>query len=1081
MKKCPRCNLPLAEKEADECQYCGFVFEDLVFEKKAPKKRPRILTMLLVSTAAILLVAYFVAPKKLAYWVRRMPDIVKNLSHVYDQKDKSKVKSKDMYQVFLDRYRVRPDARFIKAFDILVDLYGKYRNVPERVKSIRIGDIKPEGKMILVPVTKKGSVIKNIRLPAAMTFADALNALDRLLKTIDENEVQKLENPQRGIYWLDQYQTAVKNFYMIDPRRIIEGLLELERLWEADGPDSRLLLAAAKGYAMLHMGLYPDYMQYTDGFAAYALGFFALARHIDPDLPSAREEAFIAMNMGYKAHAESILETSRLESTGPSDEIFDAYMRKDFITLEELQGEGSRVLGYYFLARLYRESGLFREAAKVAAGLFKRFSDHYPTVVEIIYSADLSIAKILTILYPLDILARMEQKVSPETLKDREAWVDRIEVFAGDLLAGSNTSFSKFENLLSKWQPLDGDDRYGFFVDELRIKDIYRALYSGAVYLRFNVLLNRWNKVDKTNNYVTAMSDKGEKHPLMMAMSAEVKSELGHRKAAESICRQIVGHPDTGASLAMKAYFCVDDLQLRLKLAPGVAEKIDGRPGNLTRMGYLFQWLHNYDMAEKFYALALEKNPYIFSNYQKLAKVIGSHEPVTSALTHYSYNFSFLEKAGDYFAGQKDTPLKLMALQCYDKALELVPSRDYLWRQKANVLSDLKRYKESAAVLKEWIDIYGRKDLTTTIFKGRLAKRYLDMGKPQTALDVLAEEIDSYQGGVMMTLARAYEAVGRPDKAEEMYQKAVERYPTVNHILSGIAAFMWRNNREGEAAGYIAKGRKLNGQFSRWYFKDYMDVFAFAPEDRIMKAFDHVVAKGAGVWEINALAFQFDKGKRPEIAYKLMSKSPDGGHMQKLEKSVNLYKVVRKWKGEDISRAFLTPYFSPQLSGPLAMVLFKEGLFDLILAEIKNPDEYPPSHREFMWLLKLMAWQACDKPEGYLTVFASHYDKSSPDHYHSIGKYMMGNISRSELLQLIKTPKQRCEFSYYIGFSERMKGNFPVAANWYQICLETGLSNNGEYHWASDELFWWAHMGTMNRHKNVSDDIGAYHDKMSFN
>jgi tetratricopeptide (TPR) repeat protein len=404
-------------------------------------------------------------------------------------------------------------------------------------------------------------------------------------------------------------------------------------------------------------------------------------------------------------------------------------MRKDFITLEELQGEGSRVLGYYFLARLYRESGLFREAAKVAAGLFKRFSDHYPTVVEIIYSADLSIAKILTILYPLDILARMEQKVSPETLKDREAWVDRIEVFAGDLLAGSNTSFSKFENLLSKWQPLDGDDRYGFFVDELRIKDIYRALYSGAVYLRFNVLLNRWNKVDKTNNYVTAMSDKGEKHPLMMAMSAEVKSELGHRKAAESICRQIVGHPDTGASLAMKAYFCVDDLQLRLKLAPGVAEKIDGRPGNLTRMGYLFQWLHNYDMAEKFYALALEKNPYIFSNYQKLAKVIGSHEPVTSALTHYSYNFSFLEKAGDYFAGQKDTPLKLMALQCYDKALELVPSRDYLWRQKANVLSDLKRYKESAAVLKEWIDIYGRKDLTTTIFKGRLAKRYLDIGE----------------------------------------------------------------------------------------------------------------------------------------------------------------------------------------------------------------------------------------------------------------------------------------------------------------------------------------------------------------
>jgi tetratricopeptide (TPR) repeat protein len=1066
MKKCPKCNLPLDEKNTDECQACGFVFKDSVFEK-APKKRLRILTILLVSTAAILLVVYFVVPGE----------------HVADdRRGMPKINSQDIYQVFLDRYRVRPDARFIKAFEIVVDLYGKYRNDPEGVKSIRIGHIKQDGGMISVPVTKGGRVIKTIRLPAAMKFADALNALDQCLKTIDETEVQQIENPLRGIYWLDQYQTAVRKFYMIDPRRIIEGLLELERLWEADGPDSRIILAAARGYAMLHKCLYPDYMQYTDDFAAYALGYIALARHIDPELPSAREEAFIAMNMGYTAHAaEGVLENSRPESTGPTDEVFDAYMRKDFPALKALKGEGSRVLAYYFLARLYRESGLYREAAKEAVGLIKRFPDHYPTVVELIYSADLSIAKTLTILYPLDILARMEQKVSPETLKDRETWADRVKVYSGELSAGSHTSFSKFENLLLQWRPLDGDNGYGFFVDEPRIKDIYRALYSGAVYLRFNVLLNRWGNVDNTKNYVTALSDKDEKHPLVMMMSAEVKAELGRRKEAESICHQIMGHPDTRGSLAMKAYFCVDDFQLRLKLAPGFAEKIDGRPENLTRMGYLFQWLNNYDMAEKFYALALEKDPFNFSNYQKLAKVIGSHEPVTTALAHYAYNFSFLEAAGDYFAGQQDRALKLKALQCYDKAIELVPSRDSLWRQKSILLRDLKRYKESAAVLKKWIDTYGQKNLTTTIFKGGLAERYLDMGKPQLALDVLAEETGSYQSGVMITLAKAYEKVGRPDRAEAMYQKALERYPTVNHILSGSAAFMWRNNRDGEAAEYIARGRKLNGQFSRWYFNDYMDVFALAPEERIMKAFDHMAAKGASVWEINALAFRFNKEKRPEIACKLMSKAPGGGRIQNLEKSVNLYKVVRKWKGEDKARAVLAPSFSPQLSGPMAMVLFKEGLFDLILTGIKNPDEYPPGYIEFMWLLKLMAWQACDKPDGYPTGFTSHYDKRSPDHYHSIGKYMMGTMSRSELLRLIKTPKQRCEFAYYIGYSERMKGNFPAAANWYQICLETGLSNNGEYHWASTELFWWAHMGTKNRHKKVSDDISAYYDKTSLN
>jgi tetratricopeptide (TPR) repeat protein len=1067
MKKCPRCKLPLSKNQENECQHCGFVFE------KTRPRISRILTLILVPATAILLIAYLVAPQKLANRFHNQHRI-KDRFQVLDNQDLSlKTKSKDIYQVFLDHYSARPDTRFIKAFEIAIDLYEKYHEIPKERNAFRIGDIKLDKSMVVVPILKNEEVVRNIQLPVSMTFAEVMHALDQCLETIEEEKRLPPATPQRGIYWLDQYKTALRSFHMVDPRSTIEGLLELENLRQEHGPDSRLILAAARGYALLHISLYPDYMQYADDFASYALGYLALAKHIDPRLPSDLEEAFIAMDMGYTSHAEHLLENSRLESTEPTSKVLDAYMRKDFSALTELQGEGSRVLGYYFLARLYRESGLYREAENVANGLVKRFTNHYPTIVEMIYSADLSIAKLLTILYPLDILARMEQKISPESLEDGETWMKRVKIFAGDLPAGSKTSFSDFESLLLKWKPLDIDKEYRFFIDENRIKNIYRALYSGAVYLRYNVLLNRWNVDDKAENYVKALSDGAGKNPLLMAMSAEVMSELGRQSQAKSICEQIIRHSDTSALIAMKAYFCVDNIQTRLKFAPGVAEKLDGRPYNLTNMGHVFNWLHNYDMAEKFYILALKHAPFNFSNYQFLAKVTGSDEPITNALKTFSYNFLFLEEAGNYFAQKTDTTLKLTALDCYDKALKLAPSAEYLWRKKADVLKDLKRYRESAQVLQDWIDTHGRKDLTTTIFKGKLANRYLDMAKPQKALDVLADEIGSYQGGVMMTIARAYEALERLEEAEEIYKKAVKRYPTANHILSGIAAFMWRSDRNDEAAEYIAKGRKLNDRFSRWYFDDYMKVFARAPEERIIKAFDYILAKGAGVWEINALAFRFNQGKRPEIAYKILTKAPAGGHMQQLENCINKYKVVRKWKGEDEARKLLAPYVSPQLHGPLSIILFKEGLFDLILTEIKDPDHYPQKHREFMWLLKLMAWQACKKPDQYLSEFTSHYNKSSSDYYHFIGKYMMGKISRSELLQLIKTPKQRCEFAYYIGFSERMNGNFHDAANWYQICLETGLSNNGEYHWAADELFWWAHMGTKNRHKNVSDDISA--------
>jgi hypothetical protein len=41
--------------------------------------------------------------------------------------------------------------------------------------------------------------------------------------------------------------------------------------------------------------------------------------------------------------------------------------------------------------------------------------------------------------------------------------------------------------------------------------------------------------------------------------------------------------------------------------------------------------------------------------------------------------------------------------------------------------------------------------------------------------------------------------------------------------------------------------------------------------------------------------------------------------------------------------------------------------------------------------------------------------------------------------------------------------------------METLLQNNGEFRWAADELFWWAHMGLERRHRKLRDDIDIYY------
>ena len=100
-----------------------------------------------------------------------------------------------------------------------------------------------------------------------------------------------------------ELEEADADIDMVDPRSIMTGLTKLEVLWHRNGPDPRILRSAVRGYAMLLMAFFPDRMNYADSFAAYGLSFLVLAKRMDPDLPLTSEEALLAMNMGYTAHA----------------------------------------------------------------------------------------------------------------------------------------------------------------------------------------------------------------------------------------------------------------------------------------------------------------------------------------------------------------------------------------------------------------------------------------------------------------------------------------------------------------------------------------------------------------------------------------------------------------------------------------------------------------------------------------------------------------------------------------------------------------------------------------------------------
>ncbi|MCJ7748612.1 MAG: tetratricopeptide repeat protein [Desulfobacterales bacterium] len=1063
--------------------------------KQRPTNRLRLILflILLIVSASVLIWQYYPSLdlRKKIYEKEKMsvekPEIARidfSAYRPYNEKSPSTmaVAPHDMYQAFLHQYRLRPDNRIIKAFEILTERFGEHLGGPQGQSEYRVGEILSNGKEVIVPLFKKKEKVAEVRMPLPITFSQAIAAFNEWLEDMEKGTPPTEVKIVRGGL-LGTLENAEASINMIDPRSIIVGLRQLEDLLQKAGPDARLFRSAARGYALLLLVLHPDRMEYTDNFAAHALSFLALARRLDPKLSVTREEALLAMNMGYTAHAQNLLQSSFEGSPDPIDKILDAYMREDVEALKKLQGEGSRVLSYYLLARLYRKLRLFNEATKVTIELLQRFPTLYPAAVEMIYSGDLGSAKILTVLYPMDILARLEHEVDPKAFKDEKSWKERMKGFSGEQSAG-NISLNQFEIMLERWRPFGKGGERGFFIDEKRVKAIFRTLYCDAVFMRFNLLLNRWAVLEYAENYVNLLAGEDKNHPLVMEMLAELYVEIGKRKEADGVCANAIRHPNVSGGLAGRAFYQVEDVLSQISLAPLVAQKVDGRPEGLFYMGTIFQRLWNLDLAEKFYALGLSQNPYKYHIYKYLCQVTGSDEPFLSALTNFPYSFTLMEEAAHYFGEKEELASKERALEYYEKALKVAPTRDSLHEDKAKLLRKLNRHDEAVQVLRGWIEKNEKRGgLTLTFFKTQLAKAYLEMKKSKLALDTIAEEIASYQAGAMMVGGTVYEELKKFDKAEETYLKAVGRYPKVDHVLSGTAAFLWRQGRYDEAAKMIAQGRSSMGRFSQWYFDDFLGVFASAPEERAMDAVNLLIKHGATHWEIGSLAFFFERRKRPEVAYKILQAASGlpQTSMERLEKSVDIYKVLRNWKGKEEALKYLQNAVPSEMRGPLTMVLFKVGLFDLILTELNNPKKYPSQYKEFLWLQRLIAWLALEKkPDDLEKEMPGHYkerglqsiDPNDPaGYYYGVGCYLLGIISRDQLLSLIVTPKQRCEFAYYIGLSERLKGNFSEVTIWYHLCRETLLQNNGEFHWASNEMIWWTYLGVKDRHRLVNEDL----------
>jgi tetratricopeptide (TPR) repeat protein len=1024
------------------------------------------------------------------------------------------VAPRSMFEAFAHRYRDRPDGRFLMAFGTLTRRGAQLHGDEGPGDHFRVGEILSNGREVRVPLLRNDNVVKEVALPLPTGFGQLQEALDAWAEAIPLGTAEgggKAPAVSKRSGAEQRFDEAVRRIGGVDPRTVAVGLGALETLWNEGQRTAEVLKAAARGYAMLLLVLTPDRMGLADPFAAEALAFLTLARRADPKLSLVREEALLAMAMGYRAHAAALLASVPGVSRRHDEKILDAYMRQDLPRLREFRDAKPGVLGDYLLARLYREVGLGPEAQEASYAFIETSPGIYPAVVENILSGDLRFAKFLTAVYPVDIANQLRSQIDPDATKHLRTWLERDKGLAGN---EPPVSFARFEEMLSEWAAYKSGSALRFIVDPARVKRIYRTLYADAVWLRFELLLDRWNVTDAAKVYVDSFPAADLAHTLVLYMRGRTEAALGKRESADGNLLAVLDHPDTGGGLAYDACSGLSGLLSRVRALPKAARRLDGRPGDRLLLAALLQsTVSNGDLAARHYSSGLAEDPYRYWAYKELARVRGSDRPLLDALKRYPYSYRLLETAGNHLAERRDPGAKRKGEHILGLAQSLAPSRGALARKRADVLREMKRYDEAAGILTAWIDAYGRDGQARSAAAAVLAQVYLDMGQPRKALDLLeADGMDTFQGEVMTAVARGYETLGETDEAMEQWRKAVNRYPADDRVLAGAAGFLWRQGKYELAAEVVAHGRSRTPQESRWYFDEFARSFRKAAADNVLASISALRESGASSRETASLAFRLDREGRSDVAFSVLSGLSDPNPMIALEHVSGAYRVLKKRRGREAASAYLREAVPPgERRGLLMMIFYQDGLFEEILDEIGDPDAYPAELREFLWLQKLVAWLARDrKPHELGGPIVAHYtdrmrdwktrrlvafaDRLGPDgrrygffggaigrfmglgaegHYDA-GLFLLGRISREEFLGRIRTPKQRCEFAYYIGLSERLKGNFAAAAQWYQLCLETLLENTGEHHWAFRELFWWGQVGLESRHRLLGDDIAIY-------
>ncbi|MBI3119536.1 MAG: hypothetical protein HYZ00_12655 [Candidatus Hydrogenedentes bacterium] len=211
----------------------------------------------------------------------------------------------------------------------------------------------------------------------------------------------------------------------------------------------------------------------------------------------------------------------------------------------------------------------------------------------------------------------------------------------------------------------------------------------------------------------------------------------------------------------------------------------------------------------------------------------------------------------------------------------------------------------------------------------------------------------------------------------------------------------------------------------------------------------------------------------PQTAFDMLQVLRHQPNIDGVATDCHAFQYLVKLKNKEEATAWIRPRIPEHLLYLAPVMFYEYGLYDLLWDILEHPDapEHPDAsmHADYVWLLRAAgSLHEQGANDSHMEQLKQYYEGHASRAYDTIGRYLLGLGPIEAVLTLAESdPKKLCEVAYFVGLKAETEEHFEEAADWYLICLGTGLTSNRECAWAYDTLRSWKNSGRRLRDKDT--------------